>query len=143
MVTPGDLILSLDDEQHLVELKLPGYESWSGWMRFAEPRMRVLAALIPREKKQSKLLEPPETKQKELETKNLPAKDAFLSLRTEGTWAEVYFRDKKIGVTPLKKVALPAGKIELKLVNPVTGMKEQVVLELEAGQHTLHSEKLR
>lgn len=49
-----------------------------------------------------------------------PARDGFLTLRTD-PWAEVSLGGRRLGNTPLVKVALPAGKQRLRLVNPKEG----------------------
>jgi tRNA A-37 threonylcarbamoyl transferase component Bud32 len=58
---------------------------------------------------------------------------ARLTLVTE-PWSEVTSDGKLLGTTPLVKVELPAGKHELTLKNPSTGVSKTLLIELAPGQ---------
>jgi serine/threonine-protein kinase len=51
-------------------------------------------------------------------------------------WANVYWRGKKLGHTPLMKVELPVGKHVLKLVSPEFGVEKRLNIEVRAGKQT-------
>ncbi|HEY1101653.1 MAG TPA: hypothetical protein VGF99_22125, partial [Myxococcota bacterium] len=57
----------------------------------------------------------------------------FLTLDTL-PWTTVYLGKKKLGETPLVKVVVPAGTIELTLVNSEAGIKEAYVARITAGE---------
>ena len=140
--TPGVLMLPLSSVKRLVEFRRDGFVSHTRWSSFDTAKMHLsvtLEALKPALAKPQNAV-PKKNSMKKTSLVDTP--QGFLSLRTQGGWAEVYFKGKRLGITPLKKVALPAGKIELDLINPVAGVKRHLVLELEEGQHTLHSEKI-
>jgi serine/threonine-protein kinase len=48
-------------------------------------------------------------------------------------WARVYLGRRFLGVSPLIEVELPAGKTELRLVNPDTGIEKTVSVTISAG----------
>jgi serine/threonine-protein kinase len=57
----------------------------------------------------------------------------FLTLDTV-PWTTVYLGKKKLGETPLVKVPVPAGDLELVLVNPDEGVKEGYVARVKPGE---------
>ncbi len=59
-----------------------------------------------------------------------PVGRGFLSLRTTGAWVEVYLGERKLGTTPLHRVELPAGRVRLRLVNPLAAVDQQLELEI-------------
>ena len=135
-------MLPLSSVKRLVEFRQDGFVSHTRWSSFDTAKMHLSVTL---EALKPALAKPQNAVPKKNSMKKTPLVDTpqgFLSLRTQGGWAEVYFKGKRLGITPLKKVALPAGKIELDLINPVAGIERHLVLELEEGQHTLHSEKI-
>ena len=139
--TPGEITFPMGGSKRLLELRREGFSSDKRWLSFEQAYFRLVVDL----QKNSLKKEPPPLKRSapKIQQKALPPQaKGYLSLRTQGAWAEVYHKGKLLGVTPLNKVALPAGKIELELKNPVAGLRREVVLELEEGQHTLHSEKM-
>jgi serine/threonine protein kinase len=56
----------------------------------------------------------------------------FLTLDTV-PWTTVYLGKKKLGETPLVKVAVPAGELELLLVNPEAKVNESYVARVKPG----------
>ncbi len=61
-----------------------------------------------------------------------PAELGALSLDTV-PWTTVYLGKKKLGETPLVKVPVPVGAIELTLVNPQDNIREQYIANVKAG----------
>jgi len=57
----------------------------------------------------------------------------FLTLDTL-PWTTVYLGKKKLGETPLVKVPVPAGNIELTLVNAEANVKEAYVARVKPGE---------
>lgn len=51
-------------------------------------------------------------------------------------WTNVYLGDKKLGMTPLVGVKLPAGKHRLRLSNPNAGTDETIGVTIRAGRTT-------
>jgi hypothetical protein len=51
-------------------------------------------------------------------------------------WAHVYVGSRRVGTTPLRKLALPAGEHRLKLVNPA-GPRAERTVRVVAGQTQL------
>ena len=51
-------------------------------------------------------------------------------------WTEVYLGDKKLGMTPLVRLELPAGTHRLRVVNPARKISRVVTVTIEAGQTT-------
>ena len=49
-------------------------------------------------------------------------------------WANVYFRGRKVGVTPQRGLRLPVGRHKLKLVNPVKKREKSVVVDVPRAQ---------
>ena len=62
-----------------------------------------------------------------------PATDtATLTLETV-PWTTVYLDGKKLGETPLVRLSVPAGELELLLVNETQGVRETYFLDVKAG----------
>ena len=57
----------------------------------------------------------------------------FLTLDTL-PWTTVYLGKKKLGETPLVKIPVPAGNIELTLINAEAGVKEAYVARVKPGE---------
>ena len=51
-------------------------------------------------------------------------------------WTTVFLGSKKLGETPLVNVSVPAGNLELTLVNSEAGIKESYIARVKAGQAT-------
>ncbi|MCC7108838.1 MAG: protein kinase [Deltaproteobacteria bacterium] len=51
-------------------------------------------------------------------------------------WTTVFLGAKKLGETPLVNVSVPAGNLELTLVNSEAGIKESYIARVKAGQAT-------
>ncbi|MBI5510078.1 MAG: serine/threonine protein kinase [Deltaproteobacteria bacterium] len=60
--------------------------------------------------------------------------EARLWLRSTGAWFDVFLDDTKLGTTPLSGVAVPAGHLELRLVNAEAGLERRLVLDLARGE---------
>ena len=72
-----------------------------------------------------------------------PLPDGLLTLRTN-PWSEVFLGTRRLGNTPLVRVALPSGRQTLRLVNPKAGSFQWSVEikpseELDAGIVALDS----
>jgi uncharacterized protein (TIGR02266 family) len=69
--------------------------------------------------------------------KKSPAKRryGYLSLNTN-PWVEVYLGSRKLGVTPLVRVKLRAGRHRLKLVNWEKGINSPLVVKIRPGKTT-------
>jgi uncharacterized protein (TIGR02266 family) len=80
--------------------------------------------------------EDPEIAPQPIPKKN-PVKNRFgyLSLNTN-PWVEVYLGPRKLGVTPLVRVKLRAGKHRLKLVNWEDGINSPLVVEIRPSKTT-------
>lgn len=64
---------------------------------------------------------------------NKPKATGFLRLTTQ-PWTEVWHGGRKLGQTPLLDVELPAGSLQLRLVNREAKIDKTIKLEIEAGQ---------
>jgi hypothetical protein len=51
-----------------------------------------------------------------------------LSLRAIGPWLEVYLGKRKLGITPLDHIEVPAGTLKLRLVNTETGAERVITM---------------
>ena len=49
-------------------------------------------------------------------------------------WTTVYLGKKKLGETPLVRVPVPAGNLELSLVNPDANIKEAYFAKVKPGE---------
>jgi serine/threonine-protein kinase len=65
-----------------------------------------------------------------------PAATGYLTLDTK-PWTEVYFKGKRLGLTPLAYQKLPAGKIKLQLRNREKGIKKTITVEIKPNQTTV------
>ena len=65
-----------------------------------------------------------------------PAASGYLTLDTK-PWTEVYFKGKRLGLTPLAYQKLPAGKIKLQLRNRDKNIKKTIVIEIKPNQTTV------
>jgi len=65
-----------------------------------------------------------------------PAASGYLTLDTK-PWTEVYFKGKRLGLTPLAYQKLPAGKIRLLLRNREKNIKKTIVVEIKPNQTTV------
>ena len=62
-----------------------------------------------------------------------PSDRGRLSLRTQGPELEVYLGDRRLGTTPLADEDVPAGRLELRLVNERADISRQLTIEVPAG----------
>jgi len=65
----------------------------------------------------------------------------YLKLDTD-PWTEVYLKRRKLGITPLLKVRLPAGRHRLRLVNQEAGLKRFVPVTIHPNKTTTLFKKL-
>lgn len=72
----------------------------------------------------------------------LKGKTGFLSLRLRAAWAEVSLNGKKLGITPLARVEVPAGVITLQLKSP-EGVNQTVTVDVPVGEHVQKTIELR
>jgi len=57
-------------------------------------------------------------------------------------WSEVFYKKRKLGITPLLGVKLPAGTHKLKAVNAGRGLEKTIKVTIKAGQTTTMKIKL-
>jgi len=65
-----------------------------------------------------------------------PAASGYLTLDTK-PWTEVYFKGKRLGLTPLAYKKLPAGKQKLLLRNREKNIKKTIVIEIKPNETTV------
>jgi hypothetical protein len=51
-------------------------------------------------------------------------------------WSEVFYKKRKLGITPLLGVKLPAGTHNLRAVNSGRGLEKTIKVTIKAGQTT-------
>ncbi len=51
-------------------------------------------------------------------------------------WTIVYYKERKLGVTPLVDIELPAGKCTLRAVNAKKGIDKEIVVQIKPGETT-------
>ncbi|HUU02218.1 MAG TPA: serine/threonine-protein kinase [Myxococcota bacterium] len=52
-------------------------------------------------------------------------------------WTIVYYKERKLGVTPLVDIELPAGKCTLRAVNTKKGIDKEIVVQIIPGETTM------
>jgi eukaryotic-like serine/threonine-protein kinase len=77
----------------------------------------------------------PEPREKRTRAKESAPKTGTLTIDTR-PWTEVYLGGKKLGLTPMEGVKLPAGKHELELRNPKVGLVRRIQVTIRAGKVT-------
>jgi serine/threonine protein kinase len=65
-----------------------------------------------------------------------PAASGYLTLDTK-PWTEVYYKGKRLGLTPLAYQKLPAGKIKLQLRNREKNIKKTIVIDIKPNETTV------
>jgi serine/threonine-protein kinase len=91
-----------------------------------------------------KIKRPPKRKRQKVRkprtppTKALDLEPGRLRLATN-PWTTVYFEGRKLGVTPLVDVKLPAGKHVLRAKNPGKGIDGKITVEIRPGETTSKS----
>ncbi|MGA9523453.1 MAG: serine/threonine protein kinase, partial [Myxococcaceae bacterium] len=59
-------------------------------------------------------------------------------------WAEVFYEDRSLGISPVGPIELPAGRVQLVLRNPELGVERKVFVEVKPGREkTLKEDLLR
>jgi serine/threonine-protein kinase len=99
-------------------------EKRPGWKKPVDKRN---VEKVPEKDKQ------PEKQPDNVDDKALAGEMGTLSLDTV-PWTVVYLGKKKLGETPLVKVPVPAGPLELTLVNPEENVREAYVANVKPGQ---------
>jgi len=66
----------------------------------------------------------------------------FLRLDTN-PWSEVYLGKRKLGITPLLGVKLPAGRHRLRLTNPQIGVEKTISVTIRPGKTSKLFRKLK
>jgi serine/threonine-protein kinase len=64
---------------------------------------------------------------------------ARLDLRSAGAWYDVYLGKVRLGTTPLRGVAIPAGRHTLRLVNDGAGLSRTIDIVAEPGGRVRHT----
>ncbi len=82
---------------------------------------------VPRPRPEPKPTPPPPAVEETVEA------SGFLTLDTV-PWTTVYLGKKKLGETPLVKVPVPAGTLDLTLVNAEEGVREGYIAKVKAGE---------
>jgi hypothetical protein len=63
------------------------------------------------------------------------AKKGMLTIDTK-PWTEIYLGERKLGITPLLDVEIPAGRHKLKIINKGRGINETLDVVVKAGEKT-------
>ncbi|HUU01925.1 MAG TPA: serine/threonine-protein kinase [Myxococcota bacterium] len=113
----------------------PVEETGSGQQKPVEPEVQVSKPATPA--KAQKPSSPvtshkPAIKQAAV-AKRPKAKTGWLTFDTK-PWTEVYLGKRKLGITPLLKIDLPAGRHELTLVNQGRGIHQKIKVTITAGE---------
>ena len=66
---------------------------------------------------------------------NLQKAKGWVWLDVDNGWAEVWYKEKKLGETPFQ-TQLPQGHYRLRLVNPKIGIEKKVDINVQAGKKT-------
>jgi eukaryotic-like serine/threonine-protein kinase len=82
----------------------------------------------------------PSEPQKKAQTPEAVQPTGTLRLNTS-PWTEILLKGKKLGVTPLLDVELPAGQYTLEAVNPEAGIHKEISVLIKAGERTTLSVK--
>ncbi|MBI3180319.1 MAG: serine/threonine protein kinase [Deltaproteobacteria bacterium] len=151
--TPAAIPIARAGEEVRLRLALDGYETWEQSLRVQPPAMQVTAVLArrpavaapppamapepsptaadqakPRPRAKVAPLDPPATGYSPQS-----ARRGQLSLRSSGPWLEVYLGGRRLGVTPLTRVEVPAGRLTLRLVNAAAQIERTVEVEVPAN----------
>jgi serine/threonine-protein kinase len=97
--------------------------------RVTEPPREIHAPAIEAD------AEPPAPPPRHLHTSPKRPKTGLLTIDTR-PWTEVYLGDKKLGLTPMEGVSLPAGRLELELRNPKLGISRRLQVTIQPGRVT-------
>jgi hypothetical protein len=118
--TPATIVIDHPraDEHHRLELRLPGYRSWTAADVTLQPgaHSHYRAELVVERKPAS------------------PApRFGTIDLHVD-PWAVVYLDGKKVGEAPVKGLTLPLGHHRLKLVNPVRHKQMMLAVDVPGKQ---------
>ncbi len=117
------------------EKTTPVEETSSGQQKPVEPEVPVTKPLTPVNVPKPRppvISHKPAVKQAAL-TKRPKAKTGRLTFDTK-PWTEVYMGKRKLGITPLLKIELPAGLHELTLVNQGRGIHQKIKVTVTEGK---------
>ena len=106
--------------QHKIVIKKDGYKQWQGILKLSAGELNPLSVN----------LEP------------LPLSYGFLTINTK-PWSEIYLGSNKLGITPISKIRLPAGKHILKAVNKDLGIDEKLEVRIIGNETTIKKVKLQ
>jgi hypothetical protein len=62
-------------------------------------------------------------------------KTGQLSLRSRSAWVEVYLDGRLLGTTPLNRLTVPSGALNLRLVNAAAGIDKTIGIVVAPGEH--------
>ncbi len=159
--TPAAIPIATAGEEVRLRLVLDGYETWEQSLRVQPPAMQVTAVLArrareslppvlsrepppaapaehaPPEPAKAKAKPSPRAKQPAPGSQSggqvVAARRGQLSLRSSGPWLEVYLGTRKLGVTPLSRVEVPAGRLTLRLLNQAAQVDRVIEVEVPAN----------
>ncbi len=123
-------------KQVTVELAVPGYATHRQDVLLTQPLERLVVGLAPvTGSAVIPAASPPEPDRHGAEARGKASRrgTGTLSLRSTGPWVDVYLRGKKLGTTPLDRVEVPAGSLELRLVNEGAGIAKVVTVNVAPG----------
>lgn len=61
-------------------------------------------------------------------------REGAIALQIKNSWAEVYYKGRKIGQAPARRIALPVGRQTLRLFNPASGKEKTVTVDVVDGE---------
>jgi hypothetical protein len=125
--TPLERVAVEPDAEHLVTVMCPGHSGESKRVNSLPGEWITLDFAPPVDSKpgEPKPPKPPKPKSK------------LGSLRLDTVpWSEVFYKKRKLGMTPLLGVKLPAGTHKLKAVNSGRGLEKIITVTIKAGKTT-------
>jgi len=119
------------DSEHQVAVLCPGHLRDTRTVK-GQPGEVLALAFAPAEE----VKKPPPVPQKAPVPRTEPvAKKGKITIDTK-PWTEVYLGKRKLGITPLLDIELPAGRHTLKVVNKGRGIDETMEVVVKAGKKT-------
>ncbi len=85
--------------------------------------------------------EPATPKRRLVAARSAAARTGALSVRVN-PWAEVFYKDRSLGISPVGPIEVPAGRVQLVLRNPELDVERTVTVEVEPGREKILKEDL-